>query len=153
MDDAAARELVARVEALLDDVDEPALPAVAAVVELYGEGLARIMASVDGAGDACARDELVSHLLMLHDLHPVPVDERVRAAIEAAGGDAELVSIDAGVVRLRAKAGGCASCAASAGTKRQAIEEAIARAAPDVDRVEFAGEVPDPVLVLPQVSA
>jgi Fe-S cluster biogenesis protein NfuA len=152
VDDQAARELVGRVESLLDQVDGQALEVVSALVELYGEGLARMMAAADGAREAFADDELVSHLLLLHDLHPVPVEERVRGAIEAAGAAAEILAVEGAVVRLRAKAGSCASCAASAGTKQQAIEEAIAKAAPEVERVEF-WDAPEPVLVLPQVPA
>jgi Fe-S cluster biogenesis protein NfuA len=152
--DQAAVDLVGRVEALLDEADGPALEVVTALVEMYGEGLARMMAlaSDESAHDAFAADELVSHLLLLHDLHPVPLEERVRGAIDAAGAAAEVLAIEGGVVRLRAKAGSCAACASSAGTKQQAIEEAISRAAPDVDRVEF-WDAPDPVVVLPQVTA
>jgi Fe-S cluster biogenesis protein NfuA len=152
LDDRAAVDLVGRVEALLDEADDRTLEAIAALVEMYGEGLARMMAAANGAREAFAEDELVAHLLLVHDLHPVPVEERVRGAIAAAGGAAEVLSVGDGVARLRAKAGSCASCAASAGTKRQAIEEAIAKAAPDVERVEFV-DAPEPVLVLPQVSA
>jgi Fe-S cluster biogenesis protein NfuA len=152
VDDRAASDLVGRVESLLDEVDGQSLEVVTALVELYGEGLARIMAMADGAREAFAEDELVSHLLLLHDLHPVPVEERVRGAIDAAGAAAEILAVEGPVVRLRAKAGSCASCAASAGTKQHAIEEAIARAAPEVERVEF-WDAPEPVLVLPQVPA
>ena len=77
-----ARERVARVEALLDDLEaladpaarETALELVQALLELYGEGLARIVApsqsATTAAGAALAGDELVSHLLLLHGLHP-----------------------------------------------------------------------------------
>jgi Fe-S cluster biogenesis protein NfuA len=153
VDDRAAVDLVGRVETLLDEVDGPALEAVAALVEMYGEGLSRMMAVADGSRDAFLKDDLVSHLLLVHDLHPVPLEERIRGAIDAAGAAAEILAIEGGVVRLRAKAGSCAACASSAGTKQAAIEEAIAKAAPDVERVEFWNDVPDPVVVLPQVTA
>jgi Fe-S cluster biogenesis protein NfuA len=154
VEDRAAVDLVGRVEALLDEADEPALEVVTALVEMYGEGLARMMAvaSDETTREAFAEDALVSHLLLLHDLHPVPLEERVRGAIEAAGAATELLAIEGGVVRLRAKAGSCAACASSAGTKQQATREAIGKAAPDVERVEF-WEVPEPVVVLPQVTA
>jgi Fe-S cluster biogenesis protein NfuA len=154
VEDRTAVDLVGRVEGLLDDADEPALEVVSALVEMYGEGLARMMALApdETTREAFAEDDLVSHLLLLHDLHPVPLDERIRGAIEAAGAAADVLAIEGGVVRLRAKAGSCAACASSAGTKQQAIEEAIARAAPDVERVEF-WEAPEPVVVLPQVMA
>jgi Fe-S cluster biogenesis protein NfuA len=147
MDDQAARDLVARVESLLDDVDESALPAVTAIVELYGEGLARMMALADGTREALARDELVAHLLLLHDLHPVPVEERVRTAL---GDDADLVSVDGGVAVVRMKEGGCASCSGTAATKLASVEAAVLEAAPDVERVE---DVCAPLMTLPQVSA
>jgi Fe-S cluster biogenesis protein NfuA len=154
VEDRAAVDLVGRVEALLDEADGPTLEVVTALVEMYGEGLARMMAvaSDETARAAFAADDLVAHLLLLHDLHPVPLEERVRGAIEAAGAAADLLAIEGGVVRLRAKAGSCAACASSAGTKQQATREAIARAAPDVERVEF-WDAPEPVVVLPQVLA
>lgn len=151
MEDQAARDLVARVEGLLDEVDDRTLEVVTAIVELYGEGLTRMVAAANGAGDAFAEDELVSHLLLLHDLHPVPVEERVRAGIAAAGDSVELLFIEDGVAHVRAKAGGCAT-GSTAATKRQSTAEEIQKAAPEIERVEVM-EVPEPVVVLPQVSA
>jgi Fe-S cluster biogenesis protein NfuA len=155
--DQRALDLVGRVEGLLDEIDalpqsQKVVEVVQALVEMYGEGLARIMEMADGTRDAFADDELVAHLLLLHDLHPVPVEERVRGAIATAGAAADLLAIEGGVVRLRAKPGSCAACASSAGTKQAAIEEAIAKAAPEVERVEF-WDAPEPALVLPQVTA
>src|SRR6185436_20881762 len=75
---------VAEVEALLDRLDalpdaaarETATATVQALLALYGEGLGRI---VERIGPAQARalaadDELIAHLLLLHGLHPVPVE-------------------------------------------------------------------------------
>jgi Fe-S cluster biogenesis protein NfuA/nitrite reductase/ring-hydroxylating ferredoxin subunit len=137
-------ELVARVERLLDDVDERGAELVQALLDLYGEGLKRIVERVDGR--ALAEDELVSHLLMLHDLHPVPVDSRVRDALdevrpylESHGGDVELLSVDEnGLVRLRMH-GSCHGCPSSTMTLKLAIEDAIQRAAPEVERIEAEG--------------
>ena len=54
MDDAAAAELVGRIDALLEHADEQAAELVGAVLELYGEGLARIVAAMpDPASAAC----------------------------------------------------------------------------------------------------
>jgi Fe-S cluster biogenesis protein NfuA len=145
---------VAQIEALLDRLD--ALPDVAAretatatvqgLLALYGEGLGRM---VDRLGPAQARalaeDELVSHLLLLHGLHPVPVEQRVRDALDGVrpylgshGGDVELLGVADGVVRLRLQ-GSCEGCPASAMTLKLAIEEAVLAAAPDVDAVEAEG--------------
>jgi Fe-S cluster biogenesis protein NfuA len=145
MDDLRARELVARIDALLDDVHDVEL--VQALVELYGEGLARIVAHDPGCVAAVAGDEVVSYLLLLHGLHPVPVEERVLGALadvrpylEQHGGDVELLGVDGGVARLRLQ-GTCNGCASSTATLKLAIEDAIQRAAPDIESVEAEGAV------------
>lgn len=138
---------VGRVEALLERAQPDALELAQALVELYGEGLERIVELVaardaDGSlAGAFAGDELVAHLLMLHDLHPVALEDRVRDALEAVrpyldshGGDVELLGIEDGVVRLRLE-GSCSGCPSSAVTLELAIEEAIRKAAPEVEEV------------------
>ena len=126
MQDAQARELVARIDGMLDAADDGCTELVAAVLELYGEGLARVVARVPDPA-ALAGDELVSHLLLLHGLHPEPVEARVRAALDEVrpyldshGGDVELLAIEEGVVRLRLQGSckGCPSSAASASCSR-----------------------------------
>lgn len=155
-DDQAAREQVARVETLLEEVEgledaavrERVSELAAALLDLYGEGLARVVAQVaprdaDGAiAEALASDELVSHLLLLHGLHPVPLEARVRGALEEVrpyldshGGDVELLGVVDGVARLRME-GSCSGCPSSAMTLKSSIEEAIHKAAPDVVAVE-----------------
>jgi Fe-S cluster biogenesis protein NfuA/nitrite reductase/ring-hydroxylating ferredoxin subunit len=148
MDD---RELIARVEGLLEEVEVLAQPAardlaletIQAVLELYGEGLRRIVATVgELQATALAGDELVEHLLLLHGLHPVGVEERVRDALDGVrpylgshGGDVELVEVsEDGVVVVRMH-GSCEGCPASAMTLKLAIEDAVLKAAPDVERV------------------
>jgi Fe-S cluster biogenesis protein NfuA len=149
---------VAEIEALLDRLDalpdpaarETATATVQALVALYGEGLGRVVERVGPAqARALADDELVAHLLLLHGLHPLPVEQRVRAALdgvrpylESHGGDVELLGVADGVVRLRLQ-GSCEGCPASAMTLKLAIEEAVLSAAPDVDAVEAEG-VDDP---------
>ena len=159
MHDHEAAERVAQVEGLLGELDalpdpvarEKTTTLVQALVGLYGEGLGRIvdaLAARDGDGElevALARDELVSHLLLLHGLHPVPVETRVRGALEGVrpyleshGGNVELVAVEDGVVRLRLD-GSCSGCPSSAMTLKLAIEKAIYEAAPDVDEVVAEG--------------
>jgi Fe-S cluster biogenesis protein NfuA len=161
-------EQVTRVEQLLERLDalpdraarETATATVQALLELYGEGLRRIVAGIGGPqARALAGDELVAHLLLLHDLHPTPVEQRVREALagvrpylESHGGDVELVAVQEGVVRLRLE-GSCEGCPASAMTLKLAIEEAILAAAPDVDRVEAVGAVEPPASPLLQINA
>src|SRR6185312_16620838 len=169
LDDGAARERVARVDALLQDLEsaigavpvDTAIELAQALLDLYGEGLARIVGHIadrDHDGElarALASDELVSHLLLLHGLHPVPLDTRVRGALaevrpylESHGGDVDLLGIDDGVVRL-AMRGSCDGCASATMTLKLAIEDAIQKAAPDVEAVVAEGAVepaPAPLL-------
>jgi len=173
VDDRAAHEHVGRVEELLDEVDaldDPAGRALATelargLVGLYGEGLARILAAVRDGGDsalpaALVDDELVAHLLIVHDLHPVPVEERVHAALEQVrpyldshGGDVELLDVDEGVVRLRLE-GSCSGCPSSAMTLKNAIEAEIHKAAPEVEDIEAEGTTTElkPALLQIEVS-
>lgn len=157
MDDAEARDRVARVEALLGEVESLPDPAgrdratemASALLDLYGEGLARIVARLSEVGGdlaaSLAEDELVGHLLVLHDLHPIDVEtrvgdalEEVRPYLESHGGNVELVGIEDGVVRLRLQ-GSCSGCPSSAATLKLAIEDAIHKAAPEIEAVEAEG--------------
>ncbi|HEX3268678.1 MAG TPA: NifU family protein [Gaiellaceae bacterium] len=151
MEDGEVRARVAEVESLLDAIEgnEAATEAMAAVVELYGEALGRLVAGADPV-----EDELVSHLLLLHDLHPVDLETRVRNALEEVkpylrshGGDVELVEIKDDVARLRL-AGTCNGCPSSSTTMRLAIEDAVNRAAPELAGIDAEG-VPEtgPTLV------
>ena len=151
----AAPELVADVERLLEDVESLADPVarqtatgvVQALLDLYGGGLERIVDAVagsDSAGElaqAFSEDELVSHLLLLHGLHPVPMEQRVldalgevRPYLESHGGNVELLGIEGSSVRLRLQ-GSCSGCPSSAMTLKLAIENAIQKAAPEIAEV------------------
>jgi Fe-S cluster biogenesis protein NfuA len=154
---------VARLGALLPQLESlpdprarsAAAETVQALMALYGEGLARMLDGVSRLGaegllGAFVADELVSHLLLLHGLHPVDAETRVRRALEevrpyteAHGGQVELLEVADGVARLRLQ-GSCNGCASSADTLRRAIEEAIDRAAPDLERVEIEGAEAEP---------
>ncbi|HEV3070628.1 MAG TPA: NifU family protein [Solirubrobacteraceae bacterium] len=156
-----ARALIARVEDLLEQLEgltDPvaratATEAMQALLGLYGEGLGRIVDTVaardDGTlAEALAGDELVAHLLLLHGLHPMPVEERVREALESVlpyleshGGNVELLGVEDGVAHLRLE-GSCSGCPSSAMTLKLAIEDAIFKVAPDVEEVRAEGAVP-----------
>jgi Fe-S cluster biogenesis protein NfuA len=158
--DDVARERVARVESLLEAVeglsDESARAMATdmaqAMLDMYGEGLDRIVDVLAAHDDGTlarelAEDELVSHLLLLHGLHPVPVQERVRGALqgvlpylESHGGNVQLLGVEQGVVHLRLE-GSCSGCPSSSMTLKLAIEDAIFKAAPDVEEVRAEGAV------------
>ena len=134
-------QAVERVDALLEQLDgRPEVDElVQALLEMYGEGLRRIAGRYDLR--EIAGDELVDHLLFLHGLHPVPVEDRVAGALaemrpylDSHGGDVRLLGVEDGVVRLQLQ-GSCSGCPSSAVTLRHGIEEAIYKAAPDIERV------------------
>ena len=160
LDTRAFRARLERLDALLLEVEhwtDPAARArtreiVQAVLDLHGTGLERLLEHVAEAGDAgreildaCARDAAVGGLLLLHGLHPLDLEARVRQALDQVrpylrthGGNVELLSVSEGVVRLRLE-GSCDGCPSSAVTMKQTIEEAIYGQAPDVAALEVEG--------------
>jgi Fe-S cluster biogenesis protein NfuA/nitrite reductase/ring-hydroxylating ferredoxin subunit len=168
LEDVEARDRVAHVERLLDQVEELGDPVardtatelVQALLELYGGGLERVLALADATLVArLADDELIAHLLLLHGLHPVPVEERVRSALEEVrpylqshGGNVDLLGVEEGVVRLRLQ-GSCSGCPSSSATLQLAIEDAIRKAAPDVEDIRAEGAVEAaPAPIVPPVN-
>jgi Fe-S cluster biogenesis protein NfuA/nitrite reductase/ring-hydroxylating ferredoxin subunit len=128
---------------------------VSAVVQMHGVGLERILSLLFAAGDdgeriamALAEDPLVATLLLIHDLHPVPLADRVQGALEhvrpymeSHGGDVELLSLEDGVARIRLE-GSCSDCSASSVTLELAIKQALEEAAPDLEGLEVEGVAP-----------
>lgn len=156
-DDRDLRQRAARAEALLAEIESlpdprsraTAVEAIQALAALYGEGLARftaILAERDAELlAAVAADEWIGHLLVLHDLHPDPVEERVARALDevrpqlhAHDGDVELIGIAGGMVQIRLQ-GSCGGCPSSTMSLKLAIEEAVRRHAPDLDGVADVG--------------
>jgi Fe-S cluster biogenesis protein NfuA len=150
-----------RLDALLQEAEHLADPAargrlrdiVQAILGLHGAGLERLLEYVaegEASGsilNACARDDVVSGLLLLHGLHPLNLEERVRQALDSVrpylrghGGNVELLDVRDGVVRLRLQ-GTCHHCPSSAVTMQQTVEEAIYGKAPEVTAVEVEGVV------------
>jgi Fe-S cluster biogenesis protein NfuA/nitrite reductase/ring-hydroxylating ferredoxin subunit len=118
----------------------------AAVVELHGEGMRRLLEAVPQEERLrLADDPVVGSLMLLHDLHPVPLEERVQAALEQVrpymkshGGGVELLGIEDGVARLRLE-GSCNGCGASSSTLELAVERALREGAPDLLGMDVEG--------------
>jgi Fe-S cluster biogenesis protein NfuA len=59
----------------------------------------------------------------------------IRPALQADGGDVELVDVVDGIVKVRLK-GACGGCPMSQMTLTRGVEATIKRAVPDIKRVE-----------------
>ncbi len=156
-------ELLGRVQELQEALDAAAdgpvrrlgEELIAAVVQMYGSGLQRILEALFAAGEdgeriavSLADDALVSTLLLIHDLHPVPLEERVQVALasvrpymESHGGNVELLALERGIARIHLQ-GSCSDCSASTVTLELAIKQALEDAAPDLDGLEVVGVAP-----------
>lgn len=129
---------------------------VSALIAMYGGGLERIVDALQAGGEEGRRialelgeDPFVATLLLIHDLHPVPLADRVGAALdsvrpymESHGGNVEVLSLTDGVLRI-ALQGSCSDCSASSATLELAIKQALEDAAPDLAGLEVQGLAPE----------
>ena len=151
------KEHIQKVDALVVQIQsapdaltrDAALELVQSVMVFHTQAVNRMMEIVsetEEAGwqiiDNFATDELVSNLLLLHGLHPVDLETRVRGGLDKVrpylqshGGNVELLSISDTAVRLRL-IGSCQGCPSSSLTLKTAIEKSIYEMAPDVTSIE-----------------
>jgi hypothetical protein len=122
------------------------------VLDLHAAGLARVLQVVAQAQQggaplvaALGQEPGVANLLLLHGLHPLGLDERVRAGLAqveagltAHGASVVLDGVDPQLARLRFEPG--SACQGTQGRLRSQIEAAVLEAAPDVGRVEVVVE-------------
>jgi Fe-S cluster biogenesis protein NfuA len=144
----------------LEEGQDPVLRAkakelVQALMTLHGACLERMLDVVGKNGesgksiiDTFARDGVVKSVLLLYGLHPVDIKTRVLEALEktqpsmpAHAVTVSFVSIDeAGMVTLRME-GKSEGCGSSASALKQAVEQAIYEAAPDISGIVMQGYV------------
>ncbi len=158
----------ARIETLIQEVatfHDPHTRAtveelVQALLNMYGEGLERLLeltVETEASGlaliDTFASDELLSSLFLLHGLHPIDIETRVLEALDEVrpylkshGGNVELVKIEDGKAYLRLD-GSCNGCSSSTMTLKSTIEEAINKAAPDLNGLEVEGVAEPPARI------
>jgi Fe-S cluster biogenesis protein NfuA/nitrite reductase/ring-hydroxylating ferredoxin subunit len=121
-----------------------------AVMELNGVGVSRILEiasrdSASGVRDEILKDGVTRSLLLIHDLHPHTLEERLNEAlakvlpyIHSHGGDVTLVDLVDGQARFRLQ-GTCKGCASSAITMDLAVRAAIEEFCPDLVGFEVEG--------------
>ena len=128
-------ELVRRVEAIPDrEHRETAHALMEAILELHGAGLDRMMEIAFESGESgkamirrFASDGLLSSLLVLHGLHPDDIETRVLHALGKMHGNAELLGVFEGVVRIRLTGSGCGL--------RESVETTVREAVPDAAEI------------------
>lgn len=150
---------MARVESVLAELTALSDPAaqslteelLTTVLELHGAGLQRVLDVIEESPEGAVllerlnQDNVVRNLLLLHGLHPLPLRQRVEAALEtvrpfmkAHKGGVELLAVEGATVYLRLQ-GTCNGCSASTQTMQNAVEKAIYDAAPDIENIEVEG--------------
>jgi Fe-S cluster biogenesis protein NfuA len=145
-------ERVEKLVSRLDGCGDPELRAIAlelvqSVVELHGAALERMLESIaqtpagEHALEKAVEDDLIASMLLLHGLHPDPIEIRVQRALEKVrpylhshGGDVEFIGVKEGVVRITLL-GSCGSCPSSSVTLKSAVEDALYEAAPDITEI------------------
>ena len=164
---AGSRELAKRLQELIEQIQQQPAPAARALLNeclqtmlaLYGDGLERILGHVKGAGaegqqllNKILHDSAVSGLLLIHGLHPLDLENRLRQALESVrpymqshGGNIELLSLENDVARVKL-AGTCKTCPSSIITLQLAVKRAVEEACPDLLGFEvIENEEPAPV--------
>jgi Fe-S cluster biogenesis protein NfuA len=148
----AQTDRIEKLAAKLDLAGDPeiraaALELVQSVIELHGAALQRMIDKFLETADgdlvlrAALQDDLVASMFLLHSLHPDNIETRVLRGLESVrpylkshGGDCELVGVHDGVVRLKLH-GTCGSCPSSSLTLKNAVEDALYEAAPDITEI------------------
>jgi Fe-S cluster biogenesis protein NfuA/nitrite reductase/ring-hydroxylating ferredoxin subunit len=124
------------------------------ILALHHDGLTQILRLIKNSGaagreinDAMFRDKLVSSILLIHNLHPVPLEMRLRGALdkvrpymESHGGNVALLELANDTARLRLE-GTCKSCPSSSVTLELAVRQAVEEACPDLAGFEVEGVV------------
>lgn len=152
-------EALALIEQTPGPAGELALAAVTDLAQVYGEALARAVDHVTDHAEAAAdsalldtlvHDELIEHLLVLHEIHPEPLEPRVARAVadlapavEERGGRIALRNVEAGVatVELTTSGGGCCGGSGS-GDLPAAVREAVLDVAPELADVTVVTKSP-----------
>ncbi len=139
-------ELLEGLESVPGPTTRSATEAVALLTEVYGEALARVLDQADEQlAGRFAEDELLGHLMVLHDIHPEPAErraaravERLRPVVQERGGDVEWAGVEGQVARVRlTTGGGCGSgCGGGGSEVTDAVRAAVLAAAPELTAVE-----------------
>jgi Fe-S cluster biogenesis protein NfuA len=143
-------QLVERVTALPDsEARTTALELLQSVMDLHGACISRIVEVLlaGGTGHASlaklAEDPLICGLLVLYGVHPVPLEDRVKHALERIrpqlhklGGSVAFLAVGDGTVRLKIEN---QTQGFSSEKLKTAIEQVILETAPEITEIVFEG--------------
>jgi Fe-S cluster biogenesis protein NfuA len=153
-----SREVMKRLQGLIEQIEAQSNPSARALLQecleallaFYGEGLARVLEQLRTEATAAQvlerllQDQTVSALLLIHGLHPVPLEARLQAALEKVrpymqshGGGIEFLGVVDDVAQVRLQ-GTCQSCPSSTITLELAVRRAVEEACPDLLGLEVA---------------
>ena len=149
-------EMIGRITALVDEVDESDSPLREPAMELldyleawHREGLTRLATALpQEALDAAREDPVVAHLLDTYLAEDESGDanelveealEEIRPYVHSHGGEMELIAIEGGVVTLSLM-GACDGCPSSQVTLTQGVEQILRDRWPDFRALKVAGE-------------
>ena len=154
-----------RIQEIVEQIDALQNPAARAlmqecmqsVLSFYGHGLERVLHIIKHAGigaqpayDELLHDNLVRGLLLIHGLHPTPLEQRLREALDkirpylqSHGGNVELLGIENDFARLRLQ-GACQTCPSSSVTLELAVRHAVEEACPDLQGFHVDGVAAPP---------
>jgi hypothetical protein len=160
-DSQGLHERVARIDGLVQQLDSTADPAsraaakelVQSLMDLHGGAIERMLEIILKAGETgesiikkLGRDELVSSLLVLYELHPEDFETRVRRGLEkvhrfasSRNASIEVLAISSGTVHVRIDVSGGHSCGSTTRDIQSAIREALFETAPDAVDVVIDG--------------
>jgi hypothetical protein len=154
------QELIAALEDLPEPAAAPARELVQVVLGLHGRGLARMLAIIGEAGsgrlllERLALDGEVKGLLLLHGLHPEPLETRVHRSVErlrphlaVLGVSVRWARIERGAVQIDLEFADARQLPVA--TLRREIEDAIFDAAPDAAGIAIEG-LPAPKSEVPR---
>lgn len=162
-----SREMAKRLQELIEQIQTQPNPAARALLQeclqsllaFYGDGLSRILEQVQASGvegkkilERLLKDQTISGLLLIHGLHPVPLELRLRGALEKVrpymqshGGNIELLNLENEVAQVRLQ-GTCKTCPSSTVTLELAVRRAVEEACPDLAGFEVSTDVPEPAV-------
>jgi len=156
--DAAFQKRIQRMGELVEQLELGADPSARAIAKelleslmsLHGSAIERILEIVSESAESgaaiireCGNDELVGSVLLLHGLHPEPLETRIaralensRAFLESHTASAELISIrEDGTVRVRLEMKSSGGCGSAGALVKSTLEAALQNAAPDAPSV------------------